>query len=364
MKALTVLGIETSCDETAASVIRLHQDAMDTLPHGEILSNIVFSQIKEHQPYGGVVPEIAARSHVTRLDHLIEEACGTAKINFAQLDGIAATAGPGLIGGVMVGLVTGKALALAVQKPFIGVNHLEAHLLTIRLTNPELAIKFPYLLLLVSGGHCQLVNVKGLGCYEVYGSTLDDAAGEAFDKAAKLLGLPYPGGPEIENYAQKGDKTIIALPRPLQHDGSCNFSFSGLKTALRVKAQKMQPVSETDITNLAASFQAAITDCLVERCHNAMQRFAAAQPTASKNLIIAGGVAANQYINQQLALAARSKGFALACAPPRLCTDNGAMIAWAGAERLLHGQNDRLDLAPRARWPLNEVSPPHFNELT
>ena len=246
MTQLTVLGIETSCDETAAAVVRLSAGEQSEPPTGEILSNIVFSQIEEHKRFGGVVPEIAARSHVTRLDGLIEEAVREAGMDLEGLDGIAATAGPGLIGGVMVGLVTGKALALAGQKPFVAVNHLEAHLLTIRLTSPAPDMAFPYLLLLVSGGHCQLVNVRGLGDYEVYGTTLDDAAGEAFDKAAKLLGLGYPGGPEIEICARTGNPSAIDLPRPLQHDGSCNFSFSGLKTALRTRARHGAGVAKRD----------------------------------------------------------------------------------------------------------------------
>ncbi|MGC6512291.1 MAG: tRNA (adenosine(37)-N6)-threonylcarbamoyltransferase complex transferase subunit TsaD [Parvibaculales bacterium] len=359
---MTVLGIETSCDETAAAVIRLQADRPAEPPRGEILSNMVFSQIEEHEPFGGVVPEIAARSHVTRLDGLVEEALKAARISLPDLDGIAATAGPGLIGGVMVGLVTGKALALACGKPLIAVNHLEAHLLTIRLTRPEPDMTFPYLLLLVSGGHCQLVNVRGLGDYEVYGSTLDDAAGEAFDKAAKLLGLGYPGGPEIEKWGTKGDAAAIDLPRPLRHDGSCNFSFSGLKTALRTRAQSMEPVSQADIANLSASFQAAITDCLAERCQNAMRRFDTDHPGAVKKLVVAGGVAANSYIRDRLAAVSQEMGFALACAPAHLCTDNAAMIAWAGAERLLRGQNDGLGTAPRARWPLDDVSAPDSSE--
>lgn len=358
MAQLTVLGIETSCDETAAAVIRLQSNGAPKPPTGDILSNIVFSQIEEHQPFGGVVPEIAARSHVTRLDGIVEQALDEAGITLNEVDGIAATAGPGLIGGVMVGLVTGKALALASQKPFIAVNHLEAHLLTIRLTNPDADMVFPYLLLLVSGGHCQLINVRGLGDYDVYGTTLDDAAGEAFDKAAKLLGLGYPGGPEIETWAAKGRADAIDLPRPLRHDGSCNFSFSGLKTALRTRARAMEPVSETDIADLAASFQTALTDCLTERCTNAMKRFAGDHPSADKKLVIAGGVAANSFINQHLSSAAQNMRFSLACAPAQFCTDNAAMIAWAGAERLLERQADSLEIAPRARWPLSQVTPP------
>ncbi len=363
MREMKVLGLETSCDETAAAIVRLRahhaeNDAAQMI-EGEVLSNQVFSQIDDHEPYGGVVPEIAARAHVTKLDGLIESALQEANCTLSELDAIAATAGPGLIGGVMVGLVTGKSLALAAQKPFIGVNHLEAHVLTIRLTSqPAQIMPFPYLVLLVSGGHCQLICVHGLGDYEIYGSTLDDAAGEAFDKAAKLMGLGYPGGPEIEKHAKQGDPLAVQLPRPLQHDGSCNFSFSGLKTALRVKAKAMEPVSAQDIADLAASFQTALTDCLRERCANAMQKFADQYPDRPHHLVIAGGVAANRYIFETLTTCADTFDFALNVAPPEYCTDNAAMIAWAGAERLLHGQTDPLTLAPRARWPLAELTPP------
>ncbi|MGC6476052.1 MAG: tRNA (adenosine(37)-N6)-threonylcarbamoyltransferase complex transferase subunit TsaD [Parvibaculales bacterium] len=360
---MKVLGLETSCDETAAAIVRLRafdpQENETRMIEGEVLSNQVFSQIDDHEPYGGVVPEIAARAHVTKLDGLIETALQEANCSLSELDAIAATAGPGLIGGVMVGLVTGKSLALAAQKPFMGINHLEAHVLTIRLTSQQTQLMpFPYLVLLVSGGHCQLICVHGLGDYEIYGSTLDDAAGEAFDKAAKLMGLGYPGGPEIEKYARLGDPQAVPLPRPLKHDGSCNFSFSGLKTALRMKAKAMEPVSEQDIANLAASFQTALTDCLSERCVNAMQRFAENYPEKAHHLVIAGGVAANQFIYESLATIASAYDFTLEVAPPQYCTDNAAMIAWAGAERLLHGQSDPLTLAPRARWPLTELTPP------
>ncbi len=354
---LTVLGIETSCDETAAAVIRLDPENPDG--PGEILSNCVHSQIEVHAPYGGVVPEIAARSHVSIIDGLIEQAIADADIELTALDGIAATAGPGLVGGVMVGLMTGKMLALSLDKPFIGVNHLEGHALTVRLCAP---LAFPYLLLLVSGGHCQLIAVKAHGVYETYGSTLDDAAGEAFDKAAKLMGLGYPGGPAIEAIAQKGEATAFDLPRPLRGDGGCDFSFSGLKTALRVRATDMQPVSDIDVANLAASLQQAITDCLVERSLNAMQRFSEDETITAKNddsmlkFVVAGGVAANTHIKTALEQACTAQDFSFHVAPPQLCTDNAAMIAWAGAERLRVGKISPLDMAARPRWPLMELN--------
>ena len=353
---LTVLGIETSCDETAAAVIRLNPD--DPNGPGEILSNCVHSQIEVHAPYGGVVPEIAARSHVSIIDKLVEQAVAEAKIELTALDGIAATAGPGLVGGVMVGLMTGKMLALSLEKPFIGVNHLEGHALTVRLCAP---LQFPYLLLLVSGGHCQLIAVEDYGVYETYGSTLDDAAGEAFDKAAKLMGLGYPGGPAIEATAKKGDPTVFDLPRPLTGDGGCDFSFSGLKTALRVRATQMQPVSETDVANMSASLQQAITDCLVERSQNAMKRFSQDRIKPSEEIsnlkfVVAGGVAANTHIKSALAQICDKHDFEFHVAPPHLCTDNAAMIAWAGAERLRAGKHSMLDMAARPRWPLMELN--------
>ena len=365
MDSLTVLGIETSCDETAAAIIRHQPSAVSGLSDcqtgadgpGEILSNCIYSQIDDHAPFGGVVPEIAARSHISVLDRMIQSALDEAGCELADLDGIAATAGPGLIGGVMVGLVTGKTLALATGKPFIGINHLEGHALTARLCG---GMAFPYLLLLVSGGHCQLLHVEGLGQYRLYGATLDDAAGEAFDKAAKLLGLGYPGGPAIEALAATGDANRIDLPRPLTGDGTCRFSFSGLKTALRTKAHNMAPVSEQDMADLAAGFQQAVIDCLVERTANAMQTFSVQNqqnnnPPSQMRLVVAGGVAANRAIGTALSDLAARHGFDFYVAPPALCTDNAAMIAWAGIERLRAGQQNSLDLAPRARWPLSEL---------
>lgn len=350
---LTVLGIETSCDETAAAVIRLDPAKPDG--PGWILSNCIHSQTEAHAPYGGVVPEIAARSHVSIVDGLVETALREAGVALDGLDGIAATAGPGLAGGLMVGLMTGKTLALSTGKPFVGVNHLAGHALTVRLCS---GVAFPYLLLLASGGHCQLVAVRGAGQYETYGSTLDDAAGEAFDKAAKLMGLGYPGGPAVEKLSETGDENRFDLPRPLSGDGSCRFSFSGLKTALRVRASALQPVSRQDLADLAASFQNAVTDCLTERSRNAMQVFSRANGASRPALrfAVAGGVAANARINAALTRLCAENGFEFHVAPPELCTDNAAMIAWAGAERLLAGEADPLDMGVRPRWPLSGIS--------
>ena len=361
--ALTVLGIETSCDETAAAVICsedvTHQDVthQDVTHQGQgtILSNIILSQNAEHSPFGGVVPEIAARSHINTLDGIIIQALQEAECRLEELDGIATTAGPGLIGGIMIGLITGKTLALATQLPFLAINHLEGHALTVRLTHN---INFPYLLLLISGGHCQIIEVEKLGCYTLYGGTLDDAAGEVFDKAAKLMGLGYPGGPRIEKMAHTGDPQRIPLPRPLTGDGSCNFSFSGLKTAFRVQAQKMAPVSMQDIQDLSASLQEAITDCLTERTRNALKKYAQKYRSEHWNFVIAGGVASNQHIRQALKICTMEQNFTCTVAPINLCTDNAAMIAWAGIERLKIGQNDPLDIAPKARWSLTDLTPP------
>ena len=317
---------------------------------GEIVSDIVHSQLEEHRPYGGVVPEIAARAHVEIVDAVVERALAKAGIVVADVDAIAATAGPGLIGGVMVGLTAGKALALAAGKPLIAVNHLEAHALTARLTA---GTAFPYLLLLISGGHCQLLAVERVGCYRLYGTTIDDAVGEAFDKTAKLLGLPYPGGPSIESLAKGGNAARFALPRPLMGRDGADFSLSGLKTAVRqiVRTQALGAASRAD---LAASFQAAVVDVLVDRSRSAMRRFQT--KFAGTRFVMAGGVAANRTIARALANLAAEEGFVLTVPPPRLCTDNAAMVAWAGAERYQLGLFDNLETAPRARWPLEEVT--------
>ena len=342
-----VLGIETSCDETAAAVVRRRVDGT-----GEIVSNIVRSQIEEHQAYGGVVPELAARAHVVHLDGIIRRALDEAGIGLAELDGISATAGPGLIGGVLVGLTTGKALAAAANKPLIAVNHLEGHALTARLTD---GVDFPYLMLLVSGGHSQLVLVRGVGDYQRWGSTIDDALGEAFDKAAKLLGLGYPGGPEVEKAAMSGDPKRFALPRPLLREKRLDFSFSGLKTALRLAAESVAPVSDKDIADLCASFQAAVTEIVVVRSRQALERFIAEYPDREPVFVVAGGVAANKAIGGALREVAGKIGARLVIPPPSLCTDNGAMIAWVGAERLALGLIDGFETAARPRWPLDEL---------
>ena len=345
-KRLTVLGIETSCDETAASVVRGFPPGP-----GEILSNVVLGQAAVHRPYGGVVPEIAARAHVELLDGVIAQALGEAQLSLADMDAVAATAGPGLIGGVMVGLVSAKGLALAAGKPLIAVNHLEAHALSARLSA---GLEFPFLLLLISGGHCQLMAAEAVGRYRLYGATIDDAVGEAFDKTAKLLGLPYPGGPQIEALARSGRPGKFSLPRPMIGREGADFSFSGLKTAVRQVVSDRGPLGDADRAGLAADFQAAVVDVMVDRIRSAIDRFRTefgklgSEPT----LVAAGGVAANRAIRAALQTICTQEGFSLALPPIELCTDNGAMVAWAGLERFACGSNDPLDYPPRARWPL------------
>ena len=343
-----ILGIETSCDETAAAVVARDGDGC-----GTIVSNIVRSQIEEHAPFGGVVPELAARAHVVHLDAIIKKAIDEAKIDFCELDAIAATAGPGLIGGVLVGLTTAKALAASLGKPLIAVNHLEAHALTARLTNQ---IEFPYLMLLVSGGHSQFVLVRGVGDYQRWGTTIDDALGEAFDKVAKMLDLGYPGGPLVEMAARNGDPKRFRFPRPLLHEDRLDFSFSGLKTAVRLAAEKIAPVSEQDIADICASFQAAVTEIVSKRSRAALEQFRQRLPDARPQLVVAGGVAANQQIGDGLRGVAEEVGADLVVPPVSLCTDNGAMVAWAGAERFALGVSDSFDFAARARWPLDDAS--------
>jgi N6-L-threonylcarbamoyladenine synthase len=321
---------------------------------GRILSNIVLSQTAEHQPYGGVVPEIAARAHVEVLDHLIANAMSEAGVSFNVLDGIAAAAGPGLIGGVIVGLTTAKGIALVCEKPLIAVNHLEAHALTARLTE---GVPFPYCLFLASGGHTQILAVLNVGKYIRLGTTADDAIGEAFDKTAKLLGLGYPGGPEVEKEALKGDPERFILPRPMLGRVEADFSLSGLKTALRIEAEKVAPLSDQDVSDLCASFQQAVVDVVTDRLRAGLRLFRErfGGPTA---LVVAGGVAVNQSIRRALNRVAGEQGTVLVAPPPDLCTDNGAMIAWAGCERLALGLTDTLDVAPRARWPLDPLAGP------
>ncbi|MBW7944956.1 MAG: tRNA (adenosine(37)-N6)-threonylcarbamoyltransferase complex transferase subunit TsaD [Sphingomonadaceae bacterium] len=336
---MIVLGLESSCDETAAALV----DANRT-----ILAQRIAGQEEAHRPYGGVVPEIAARAHVDRLAPLVEAVMAEAGIGFGDLDAVAATAGPGLIGGVMVGLVTGKALALASGKPLVAVNHLEGHALSARLADPTL--EFPYLLLLTSGGHCQLLGVEGVGRYRRLATTIDDAAGEAFDKVAKILGLGFPGGPAVERAAKDGDPKAVPLPRPLLGSGDSNFSFAGLKSAVLRAAEGANPPSVPD---LAASFQQAVVDCLVDRTRRALERM----PEATR-LVVAGGVAANAAIRAALQRLADESGLGFTAPPLALCTDNAAMIAWAGIERLRAGHTDALDVPARARWPLDPAAEP------
>jgi N6-L-threonylcarbamoyladenine synthase len=342
-----ILGIETTCDETSAAVVERLVDG-----RGRILSNIVLSQITEHAAFGGVVPEIAARAHVQALDSIVSKAMRESQREFRTLDGIAAAAGPGLIGGLIVGLTTAKAIALVHQKPLIAVNHLEAHALTARLTDNT---PFPFCLFLASGGHTQILAVLGVGHYLRLGGTVDDAIGEAFDKTAKLLGLGFPGGPLVEKEAATGDPKRFALPRPMAGRRDANFSLSGLKTALRLEAEKIAPLSDTDVADLCASFQQAVSDVVLDRLRIGLQMFVTrvGTPTA---LVCAGGVAANQAIRKVLHRAAFEIGVSLVAPPPALCTDNGAMIAWAGAERLAAGLADPLSTAPRPRWPLEDVT--------
>jgi N6-L-threonylcarbamoyladenine synthase len=342
---MRVLGIETTCDETAVAVVgeRLGGEG------GEILSNEVLSQIAQHAAYGGVVPEIAARAHIDTLDRLIARALENARLDLSQVDGVAACAGPGLIGGILVGLTAGKALALACGKPFIAVNHLEAHALTARLADH---LDFPFIALLVSGGHTQLVAVHGVGDYRRLGSTVDDAAGEAFDKVAKMLGLPYPGGPQIERLALEGDPRRFDFPRPMLGRGGADFSLSGLKTAVRLETLRLGTPTQTDVKDLAASFQAAIVDVIVDRVRAGLRLFAESSGRPN-GLVIGGGVAANGAIRRALARLCGEAGLRFISPPPDLCADNGAIVAWAGLERLKLGLVDGLDFAPHPRWPLD-----------
>lgn len=342
-----VLGIETTCDETAASVVHCDDEG-----RGTIMSNAVLSQIAEHAAYGGVVPEIAARAHLDMLDLVVARAMVDAQCDFTKLDGVAVAAGPGLIGGVIVGLTTAKAIAMVSERPLLAVNHLEAHALTARLTD---AVEFPYCLLLASGGHTQILAVLGVGEYVRLGTTLDDAMGEAFDKVGKLLGLPYPGGPNVEQQALRGNPYRFTFPRPMLGRTNPDFSLSGLKTAVRTEAESAAPLSDDDVADVCAGFQAAIVDVVGDRVSVGLSRFRErfGEPTA---LVIAGGVAANKAIRATLERRAADAGLKLIAPPGYLCTDNGAMIAWAGIERLRLGLVDDLGTSPRARWPLQELS--------
>jgi N6-L-threonylcarbamoyladenine synthase len=340
---MIVLGIETSCDETAAAVVAA------TSQGPRILSNQLRAQFAEHAPFGGVVPEIAARAHLDHLDTVIERALAEADVALAEIDGVAATAGPGLVGGLIVGTMMAKGIAWAAGKPFVAVNHLEGHALTSRLTN---GVDFPYLVLLVSGGHCQLLVCGGVGQYTRLGATLDDSAGEAFDKTAKLIGLGYPGGPAIERAASEGDPYRFVLPRPLKGRPGCDFSFSGLKTAVRRRVAVGGGLDPGDMADLAASVQLAICDALIDRTANAVDWFRRHHPEGTA-LVAAGGVAANDQLRRRLAALADGVGLRFVAPPPAMCTDNAAMIAWVGIERLRLGLVDHLDAAPKPRWPLD-----------
>jgi N6-L-threonylcarbamoyladenine synthase len=341
-----VLGIETSCDETAAAVVRLEAGG-----EVRILSSVVLSQTADHAPYGGVVPEIAARAHVESIDAIARRALDNAGLRAGDLDAIAATAGPGLVGGVMVGLAFGKAMALALGKPLIAVNHLEGHAVSARLTGQA---PYPFLLLLVSGGHCQLLEVAGIGACRRLGSTIDDAAGEAFDKIGGALGLRYPAGPALERLAAGGDAARFPLPRSLLGRAGCDFSFSGLKTAAARLAAGL--CSEVDRRDLAAAVQAAIARQLAERTGRAMAIYDAGHGGRDRRLVAAGGVAANGAVREALASLAQARGYVFAVPPIAYCTDNAAMIALAGAERLVAGLTDSLDVVARPRWPLDEAA--------
>jgi N6-L-threonylcarbamoyladenine synthase len=347
---MMILGIESSCDETAAAIV-----SDDVNKQARILSNIVLSQEEEHRPYGGIVPEIAARAHLEHVDHIIDEAMRKANVSFADLDGVAATGGPGLIGGVIVGVMSAKAIASVYKKPFIAVNHLEGHALTARLT---FDVEFPYLLLLVSGGHCQLLIVEGVGKYKRLGTTVDDALGEAFDKCAKMLGLGYPGGPIVEAAAKLGDGTRFNLPRPMLGRPECHFSFSGLKTAVRRQIDKLSlnAMSDQDVADLCASFQQAVGDVLIDRCRNALGQFKKLHPKGN-TLVVAGGVAANKTLGARLSELEVAENIKLVIPPAKLCTDNAAMVAWAGLEHLQAGNFNSLDFKPRPRWPLDPAAP-------
>jgi len=342
----TVLGLETSCDETAAAVVRLHADGS-----AEVLSSIVGSQVAAHAPYGGVVPEIAARAHVETIEAVAEAALEEAVLGYEDLTGVAATAGPGLVGGVMVGLSFGKAVALARGLPLVAVNHLEGHAVSARLGAD---LPYPFLLLLVSGGHCQLLSVDGIGACRRLGSTIDDAAGEAFDKIAKSMGLPYPGGPALEKLALKGDPGRFPLPRMLLGRKDCDFSFSGLKTAAARLAEGV--TTDEERRDLAASVQAAIAGQLAEKSDRAMQAYAHEHEGRSLRFVVAGGVAANRMVRDTLQAAAARRGFSFTAPALAYCTDNAAMIALAGAERLALGRSDSLDAIARPRWPLDEAA--------
>lgn len=340
-----ILGIESSCDDSAAAVLDSELG---------ILSNIVINQDEAHKIYQGVVPEIASRSHMDNLEKAIERALEEAKCSLNEIDAVAATCGPGLIGGVLVGAMFGKSIASTLQKPFIAVNHLEGHALTARLSDK---IEYPYLLLLVSGGHCQFVAVKDLADYKILGSTLDDSVGEAFDKVAKMLGLEFPGGPKIEQKAKAGDEHRFDFPKPIINQKNCDMSFSGLKTAVRLQIGKIitdkQKLDEQDICDIAASFQKTVSDILVSKSRRAILEYE--HICDSKSLVISGGVASNCYIRESLQSLTNDLGYNFVAPPIKLCTDNAAMIAFAGLERYRAAKIDDVGFNPRARWSLEEL---------
>lgn len=348
---MIVLGIESSCDETAAALVNEKR---------QILGQALLSQ-QEHKTFGGVVPEIAARAHLEHIDEIITAAVKNAQVALSDVDAFAGASGPGLIGGVIVGVMAAKGLALSLNKPFIAVNHLEGHALSARISND---VDYPYLLLLVSGGHCQILIVKNVGEYERLGTTIDDAAGEAFDKVSKMLGLGYPGGPLVEKAAAMGDKTRFMLPRPLLNSNDCHMSFSGLKTAVRKLVESYAPdgvlehaeILREDIYDICACFQDALTDCLVKKLQKAIGIFQKKCPEG-RHLVVSGGVAANTYLRAALEDLALENGLVFAAPPIRFCTDNGVMIAWAGLERFRAGYTSELDFKPRPRWPLDENAP-------
>jgi N6-L-threonylcarbamoyladenine synthase len=346
---MRVLGLETSCDETAAAVVGRTASGAP-----EILSSVVLSQIADHARYGGVVPEIAARSHLSHLDRIISQAIADARIRLTDVDAIAATAGPGLIGGLLVGMMTAKALSACLGKPFVAVNHLEGHALTARLTDD---IDFPYLLLLVSGGHTQILEVRGLGQYRRVATTIDDAAGEAFDKTAKLLGLPFPGGPEVEKAAASGDASRFDFPVPMRGMKTLNFSFSGLKTAVRHVAQKAQPLTDADVADICAAFQETMARSIAEKSRQAIEWAETEGHGPGKRVFVAaGGVAANSRIRALVQETCSAMGWEFLAPPLKLCGDNAAMIAWAGLERAEAGFFSSMDFAARSRWPLDEAA--------
>ena len=338
---MIVLGIETSCDETASAIVSSDH---------KILSESIYSQIKTHEKYLGVVPELAARSHINHCDKVIKDTIDKANISIMDIDAVAATAGPGLLGGLLVGLTTAKSISFALKKPFIAINHLDGHALTPRLSYK---IEFPYLLLLISGGHSMFLSVEAPGKYIVLGQSIDDAMGEAFDKTGRLLGLGYPGGPEIEKLAKNGDNKRFNFPQPLKGRNNCDFSFSGLKTSVRQKAEELSPLNNKDKADIAASFQFTICQIIEERLKKAIDIFSNYHPY-EKNIAIAGGVASNNMIRETLKNIAIDNNFKLFIPPPALCTDNGAMIAWAGIEHRLLGHKTDYSFDVKARWPLGE----------